>query len=342
MPQIFLDRILEQCFELHASDLHVHPSLTCYLVRVRVSGKLYPLATLPFNHGDKLISFLKFNAQMDIGEKRKPQSGQYERVVNNRTISLRVSTLPNKTGKESMVLRLYNCAESLPFLETTLFYETAKSILGCCASKSGLFLFSGSTGSGKSTSMYSLATELTRHTHQHVVTIEDPVEHFHQEFLQIEVNERAGLTYGTIIRSLLRHDPDILIIGEIRDSETAQMAIRAALTGHLVMSTVHANSLDGIIARLAELGVSKENLAHCLLGISFQKIHALYCPLCLNSCHLFCTHLSRKRTVLYEIETRQMHLLQMIEGQRATPLLSLNKQFQKGHCYGFFKPNRLE
>ncbi|WP_088809932.1 MULTISPECIES: competence type IV pilus ATPase ComGA [unclassified Listeria] len=336
MPQLFFDSMLEQCFELRASDLHLHPSITCYLVRIRVSGKLHPLATIPFDLGDKLISFLKFNAQMDIGEKRKPQSGQYERIIKNQTIALRVSTLPNKTGRESMVLRLYHYEKPLPFLETTLFYATAKSIFECCASKSGLFLFSGSTGSGKSTSMYSLATELTRHTHKQVITIEDPVEHLHQEFLQIEVNERAGLTYGTIIRAILRHDPDILIIGEIRDSETAQMAIRAALTGHLVISTIHASSLDGIIARLAELGISKENLAHCLLGISFQTIHALYCPLCLSSCQLFCTHLSRKRTVLYEIETRQINLLQMLEGQRNTPTLSLNKQFQKGLCYGFF------
>ncbi|EIA20674.1 general secretion pathway protein E [Listeria fleischmannii subsp. coloradonensis] len=336
MPQLFLDSMLEHCLELGASDLHLHPATSNYLVRIRVSGHLYPFKNISFSLGDKLISFLKFNAQMDIGEKRKPQSGQYERVLRNQKASLRVSTLPNKTGRESMVLRVYRYAEPLPFLETSLFRGTAKAIFQSCESQTGLFLFSGSTGSGKSTSMYSLVSELTHQTEKQVITIEDPVEHYHQDFLQVEVNERAGLTYGTIIRSILRHDPDVLIIGEIRDAETAQMATGSALTGHLVISTIHASSLTGIIARLEELGVSKENLRHCLLGISFQKIQALYCPLCQGTCQLYCKHLSRKRTVLYEVETEQNKLKRMLEGQKDEPILSLNKELQKGFCYGFF------
>ncbi|WP_239254163.1 competence type IV pilus ATPase ComGA [Listeria ilorinensis] len=336
MPQQKLIQLLASAKELHASDIHLSPQRDNYHCYFRLNGDFCLMEAYSLTEAQKLITYLKFQASMDIGEKRRPQTGQYEILLDHQKISLRLSTLLDKSGLESLVIRLFSEGDILPFYKSTPFLHHCLQMFQNTEKNSGLLLFSGKTGSGKSSSMYGLA-ELLYQTHtRKVITIENPVEHYHQAFLQIEINEKAGLTYQEILREVLRHDPDIIIIGEIRDNETAQMAIRAALTGHLVLSTVHAGSLKGILNRLTELGLSKSDLAESLIGISHQRIFSLYCPLCAGKCQPYCTHLKEKRTVLYE------YLEHDAIWKQQTCALSIARQFRKGVCYGYFKTQSLE
>ncbi|WP_099220972.1 competence type IV pilus ATPase ComGA [Listeria costaricensis] len=331
MPQQKLTALLTSAKELRASDIHLSPRREDYHCYFRMNGDFCLIETCSITEAQKLITYLKFQASMDIGEKRRPQTGQYEISLDQQRISLRLSTLLDKSGLESLVIRLFSEGDILPFYKSTPFLFNCLQMFQNAEKNSGLLLFSGKTGSGKSSSMYGLAELLYQHHARKIVTIENPVEHYHQAFLQIEINEKAGLTYQEILREVLRHDPDIIIIGEIRDSETAQMAIRAALTGHLVLSTVHAGSLKGILNRLTELGLSKSDLAEGLIGISHQRIFSLYCPLCDGKCQPYCTHLKEKRTVLYE------YLENEAIWQQSARFISISHQFQKGVCYGYFK-----
>ncbi|WP_163652778.1 competence type IV pilus ATPase ComGA [Listeria sp. PSOL-1] len=340
MPQQLFSRILTKATNLNASDIHIHPTTKYWIVRLRILNKLHTIMQLPLLEGAKLQSYLKFQASMDICEKRKPQSGQFEKQLNEKTFALRISALPDKLGSESLVIRLFHYQATIPFLNSTIFKASAKKIIACCHNRYGLFLFSGTTGSGKSNSMYSLANELCRNRAKHVITVEDPVEHYSPSFLQVEINEKAGLNYEKVLRAVLRHDPDILIIGEIRDSETAKMAIRAALTGHLVLSTIHASNLNTMITRLTDLGVTRDDLNDALLGISYQQLTDLYCPLCHRNCSIYCTHHPLKQTVLYETANDEL-LTDCINGQ-ASIHSSIKKQYRKGVAYGFFAEKRLE
>ncbi|MEE9726663.1 competence type IV pilus ATPase ComGA [Listeria seeligeri] len=343
MPQKLMDYIITQALQINASDIHIKPMMNRYMLRLRVNGTLIPLRYLSLETGEKLISFLKFQAALDISEKRKPQSGSYEKETSLEKIALRLSTMPNKDFQESIVIRIYRYKNPIPFFKSSLFPRLTKQILHQCKNQTGLFLFSGSTGSGKSSSMYSLISFISHNTELQVVTIEDPVEHYSPEFLQVEINEKANLTYASIIRSVLRHDPDILIIGEIRDAETAKMVVRAALTGHLVLSTVHAGDSYGVLLRLLEFGISQEELAQCLLGISFQKLFHLYCTYCGSKCHPFCTHLERKRTAIYEVLSKKDILSYLYsKKQQNNPKYPLQEIWKKGVAYGFFSANQLE
>lgn len=337
MPQNLMNSILLQALQVNASDIHIHPLNNRYLLRLRINGTLLPLRYFSLEIGEKLISYLKFQAALDISEKRKPQSGSYEKETNVEKIALRLSTIPNKDFLESIVIRIFRYKYPIPFLQSSLFPQLTKQIIKQCKDKTGLFLFSGSTGSGKSSSMYSLVSFIKENTELQVITIEDPVEHHSPEFLQVEINERANLTYANLIKAVLRHDPDILIIGEIRDTETAKMVIRAALTGHLVLSTVHAGDSYGVLFRLLELGISREELAQCLLGISFQQLVHLYCVYCGSKCQPYCTHLQRKRTAIYEVLSKQdIQTYFHSKKQQTKPKYTLQEVQQKGVAYGFF------
>ncbi|MGJ8729197.1 competence type IV pilus ATPase ComGA [Listeria aquatica] len=336
MPKQILANLLQQALYLNSSDIHIHPAQTGSLIRLRISGELYPFKVLNNSETEKLILFLKFQSGLDIGEKRLPQSGSFESQVGDEKIALRVSTLPHVNANEGLVIRLFRFNHFIPFLKSSIFSNESSQILKCCHNKKGLFLFSGSTGSGKSSSMYGLAELFLAEKLQSIVTIEDPVEHLNGNFLQIAVNEKAGLTYSELIRAVLRHDPDILIVGEIRDQETAAIVLRAALTGHLVLSTVHADSLAGILTRLQEFGLPESYLTQALLGISHQVLKPLYCPLCYGTCSLFCTHLKEKRTVLYEQATRKETIHSLFLDKNCVDGHSIEKQIQKGKYYGFF------
>ncbi|MBC2329473.1 competence type IV pilus ATPase ComGA [Listeria swaminathanii] len=337
MPQKMTDHIITQALRVNASDVHIHPLSNRYLLRLRVNGTLIPLLYLPLDVGAKLISFLKFQAALDISEKRRPQSGSFEKSTTTENIALRLSTMPNKDFHESMVIRIFRYKYPIPFLKSSVFPKSTKQILQQCKNQTGLFLFSGSTGSGKSSSMYSLVSSIENKEELQIITIEDPVEHYSPGFLQIEINEKANITYAPIIRSVLRHDPDILIIGEIRDAETAKIVIRAALTGHLVLSTVHAGNAYGVLLRLLEFGISSEELAQCLLGISFQQLVHLQCVFCGAKCHPLCTHLGRKRTAIYEILTKQdITSYFRTKKEHIKPRNPVQTIYQKGVTYGFF------
>ncbi|EUJ31772.1 general secretion pathway protein E [Listeria floridensis FSL S10-1187] len=336
MPKTILENLLHYALSLNASDIHLHPCPNGASLRIRVAGRLYPFKLLDQDAAEKLTLYLKFQSGLDIGEKRLPQSGTLDYDFRSEKIALRISTLPHSSGAESIVLRLFRYNRALPFLESTLFSNESQAILSCCTNQTGLFLFSGSTGSGKSSSMYALAEIFSSRELLSVITIEDPVEHGNNEFLQVEINEKAGLGYSSVIRSVLRHDPDLLIIGEIRDSKTAKMVVRAALTGHLVLSTVHADSLSGIIARMLEFEIPEAHLKQALLGVSHQSLHNVYCPLCLGNCELYCTHLTEKQTVLYEQATKSATLSLLFSGEEKADGLSIAQQIEKGVNYGFF------
>ncbi|MBF2536776.1 competence type IV pilus ATPase ComGA [Listeria marthii] len=337
MPQKMTDYIIAQALRVNASDVHIHPLPNRYLLRLRVNGTLIPLLYLPLDVGGKLISFLKFQAALDISEKRRPQSGSFEKTTASEKIALRLSTMPSKDFHESMVIRIFRYKFPIPFLKSSVFPTSVKQIVQQCKNQTGLFLFSGSTGSGKSSSMYSLVSSIENKNDLQIITIEDPVEHYSPGFLQIEINEKANITYAPLIRSVLRHDPDILIIGEIRDSETAKIVTRAALTGHLVLSTVHAGDAYGVLLRLLEFGISSEELAQCLLGISFQQLVHLHCTFCGAKCHPLCTHLERKRTALYEVLTKQdITNYFRTSKQPIQPKSPVASIYQKGVAYGFF------
>lgn len=337
MPQKLMDDILSQAVKINASDIHIHPFKDRYLLRLRVHGTLFPLRYLPRETAEKLISFLKFQAALDISEKRKPQSGSYEKELAVEKVALRLSTIPNKDFRESLVMRIFRYKNPIPFMKSSLFPHLTEQIIRQCTNQTGLFLFSGSTGSGKSSSMYSLVSFIKKYSELQVITIEDPVEHYSPEFLQVEINEKAHLNYASLIRAVLRHGPDILIIGEIRDEETAKMVIRAALTGHLVLSTVHAGDSYGVLLRLLEFGISQEELAQCLLGISFQQLVHLYCVYCGPKCHPHCSHLERKRTAIYEVLSKQnIQSYFQSNKQQTKPKHTLQEIQQKGIAYGFF------
>lgn len=338
MIQNLANTLLNQAILLTASDVHVIPAEAHYRILLRINGRLQFFASIPIDNGERLLAHLKYRGFMDISETRNPQSGAFQTDIQGRKVSVRLATIPNFRFIESMVIRVFSEQEIVPFQKSSIFQRITHHILSLAQKRIGLLLFSGATGSGKTSSMYSLAHSLSLQHPLQIITIEDPVERPMSAFLQVQINEKAGLDYADIIRATLRHDPDILIVGEIRDSHTAKMVIRSALTGHLVLSTVHADSTYGVLSRLLELGVDKEELRQCLIGISHQQLKHLHCMFCTSRCHALCNHLSQKRTALYEfIEKEQINdfLTTSVEIDLVS---NINKQLKKGVCYGFFSP----
>ncbi|MBC1562673.1 competence type IV pilus ATPase ComGA [Listeria booriae] len=338
MIQNLADNLLDQALSLAVSDIHLIPVEDEYRILFRIHGQLQNFTTMPFDVGERLLAHLKYRGFMDISETRKPQSGSFQTELHSQLVSVRLATIPNFRFIESMVIRVFSENDMQPFQQSTVFKQISSSILSHVRNKSGLLLFSGSTGSGKTSSMYSLAHSLSLWSPLQIITIEDPVERPVSTFLQVQVNEKAGLDYADIIRATLRHDPDILIVGEIRDGHTAKMVIRSALTGHLVLSTVHADSSYGVLARLVELGVDREEIRQCLLGVTYQQLEKLYCPFCADYCHALCNHFSKKRTALYEFLDKE-HIHNFFKTMKeATPSNTIIEQRKKGVLYGFFSP----
>ncbi|WP_430534679.1 competence type IV pilus ATPase ComGA [Listeria rocourtiae] len=336
MIQNLANTLLNQAILLTASDVHLIPTENHYRILMRINGRLQLFTLMPLDNGERLLAHLKYRGFMDISETRRPQSGSFQTTIHGCKISVRLATISNFRFIESMVIRVFAEQEILPFQKSSVFRQITQHILALAKKQSGLLLFSGATGSGKTSSMYSLAHSLNLQYPLQIITIEDPVEQPMPTFLQVQINEKAGLDYADIIRATLRHDPDILIVGEIRDTHTAKMVIRSALTGHLVLSTVHADSPYGVLSRLLELGVDKEELRQCLIGISYQQLKHLYCMFCNQRCYPLCNHLVQKRTALYEfIEKQQISkfLTTTIEADMPS---NIGEQLKKGVCYGFF------
>lgn len=264
--------LLEKAVRHEVTDIHLVPSTEGYDILFNQNTKLTKNGTLPPQLADRMISFFKFLSSLDIGDKRKPQSGSFHKQMLGVNLSFRVSTIPAIQYKESVVIRLQRHDRIVPIDELCMEREWANKLRQAAAIQQGLYLMSGPTGSGKTTTMYALTAHCANDLNRHVITLEDPVENKHSHLLQVQVNERAGMSYSTGLKAILRHSPDVIMVGEIRDSETAKIAVTAALTGHLVLSTIHAKDPVGCIYRMMDFGVSVEELRQTLVCISAQRL----------------------------------------------------------------------
>lgn len=274
-----LDDLLRQALSANASDVHFESGEGTFRVRYRVDGLLQIAATPPMLLRDALISRIKVLARMDIAEKRLPQDGRIQYPYLNQIIDLRVSSLPTIHG-EKIVVRILNFSQQRPTL-ATLGYEPDDQIklIQALAQPNGLILMTGPTGSGKTLSLYS-CLDLLNKNEVNISTIEDPSEIHLPGANQININERAGLTFAHTLRALLRQDPDIIMLGEIRDLETAEIAIQAAQTGHLVLSTLHTNDAPSTLARLRHMGIAGFNVAASVRMIVAQRLVRCLCIQC--------------------------------------------------------------
>ena len=262
-----------------ASDIHFDPSEDMLRVRVRIDGVLQNYSSIPNSYKNNLITRIKILASMNITETRLPQDGAIKSVLKGINLDLRVSCLPTKRG-EKIVIRILDYSMSLRGIEYLYFNESNyQKILKMLAAPYGIILVTGATGSGKSTTVYSFLQKLNVEG-SNLITVEDPVEMDIEGINQVQVNSDIGLDFATVLRSILRQDPNIIMIGEIRDSETAQIAVRASITGHLVLSTLHTNNSLNTIERLIDMDVERYLLASALTGIVSQKLARKLCDKC--------------------------------------------------------------
>jgi len=274
-----LDDLLHQALVEGASDVHFESGEAFFRARFRIDGLLKIAATLPLALRDAIVSRIKVMARMDIAEKRLPQDGRIQYAHLDQVVDLRVSSLPTLHG-EKIVVRVLNFSRERPDLDA-LGYEPDDQIklVQAIGRPQGLILMTGPTGSGKTLSLYS-CLELLNRTEVNLSTVEDPSEIHLPGANQVTLNERAGLTFATCLRALLRQDPDVIMVGEIRDLETAEIAIQAAHTGHLVLSTLHTNDAPGTLARLQHMGVAAFNVAASVSLITAQRLVRRLCEHC--------------------------------------------------------------
>jgi type IV pilus assembly protein PilB len=268
--------IIQNAMAKHASDIHIEPQATATVVRIRVDGVLRELDSVPRTVQSSLVSRIKILSDMDIGERRAPQDGRFMVAVGPRRVDMRVSTLPTQYG-EKVVMRLLEASAPISsFSDLGFSADISDRMRKLIALPQGLLLVTGPTGSGKSTTLYS-ALSLLRKPAVNIVTVEDPVEYALPGINQVHVNSRAGLTFASCLRSILRQDPNVIMIGEIRDLETAEIAMKAAQTGHMVLSTLHTNDSISAVARLLDLGIPEYLIASSVTGILAQRLVRKLC-----------------------------------------------------------------
>lgn len=262
-----------------ASDVHFDPQPTEMRVRIRIDGALLDYAQIPNTIKKNLITRIKILAGMNITESRLPQDGAIKTILKDTDLDLRVSSLPTNEG-EKIVIRLLDYSMSLAGLETLgLSQKNLNKVLTMISAPNGIILVTGATGSGKSTTVYSVLNRLNRED-TNIITVEDPIEMDITGINQVQTNSEIGLNFATALRSILRQDPNIIMIGEIRDTETAKIAVRASITGHLVLSTLHTNNALNTIERLLDMEVERYLLASALTGIISQKLARRLCEKC--------------------------------------------------------------
>ncbi|HHO75292.1 MAG TPA: GspE/PulE family protein [Deltaproteobacteria bacterium] len=262
-----------------ATDIHITPTNRTTQVHYRIDGILYPFYTFPIELHPRIISTLKVKSDMDISEQRKPQDGRMTFDFLNEKYDMRVSTLRVSHG-ENMVMRILSSSEELYSLKNLgLAEEDITNLKDTLSKPFGMVLVSGPTGSGKTTTLYASLREINS-IEKNIVTVEDPVEYQFPLIRQTQVNEKAGYVFASAVRAFLRQDPDVILIGEIRDADTATMGLRAAQTGHLVLSTVHANDAVGAIPRLKDLGMRDYMISSSLLCVIAQRLVRALCPYC--------------------------------------------------------------
>lgn len=272
-------QILKTAISNNASDIHIEPFKEYFIIRNRIDGNLIEVLKKSIKLYSSLVTVIKLKSNIDITEKRLPQDGRVDLEVNNNIIDIRVSTIPTLYG-EKVVLRILNRNSFLKSKEELGFsYNAITKINNIINKKSGMLIITGPTGSGKTTTVYSILNEL-RNTSKNIMTIEDPVEYKLEGINQIQVNSKIGLTFDVGLRSILRQDPDIIMVGEIRDIETAKTAIRAAITGHLVISTMHTNDAISSIARLIDMQIPTYLINAALNGVISQRLVRKICSNC--------------------------------------------------------------
>ena len=279
----FVNKIVQQAIDMKVSDIHIEPRLNSYIVRYRKDGMLQKIFDIPQKVENAVISRFKVVARLNIAEHRRPQDGTFSMNYKGGSYDFRISTLP-VSGKEKIVIRILAPAVSLNAADKNINLvgasrEEIEKVKNMCSAPNGIILTSGPTGSGKTTTLYSVLKSLNDET-VNITTIEDPIEIRLDGINQSQVNVKAGITFAACMKSILRQDPDIILIGEIRDYETLEIAISAALTGHLVLSTVHTNSAAATVTRLIEMGAKDYLVASTLTGVIAQRLVRKLCDKC--------------------------------------------------------------
>lgn len=275
-----LNSLISHAIRAGASDIHIEPMDKDLRIRFRVDGVLQEVMRSPKSAHSSITTRIKIMSALDIAEKRLPQDGRVEMNVDDRPVDLRISILPTVYG-EKTVIRILGLGKNITYTRSMIGFTEKNMALFDKIVKSphGIILVSGPTGSGKSTTLYTVLTELNEIT-SNIITVEDPVEYKLAGINQVQVNMKAGLTFASGLRSILRQDPDIIMIGEIRDAETAEIAIRAAITGHLVLSTIHTNDAPSSIARLIDMGIQPYLVSTSVVGIVAQRLVRKICTKC--------------------------------------------------------------
>jgi type II secretory ATPase GspE/PulE/Tfp pilus assembly ATPase PilB-like protein len=274
-----VDHIIAEAITTRASDIHLEPEEGGVAVRYRIDGVLRDTMKLPRAAGLPLVSRIKIMAQMDIADRLRPQDGRARVSVNGSRVDLRLSTLPASYG-EKVVIRILDTRSTVLSLDGLgMLAEEAKRLNDLVSLREGIVLVTGPTGSGKTTTLYSALRQIQQRA-VNIVTVEDPVEYKLQGIVQVQVNEKAGLNFANALRSILRQDPDVILVGEIRDKETAGIAVQASLTGHLVLSTLHTIDAASSIARLVDIGIEPYKIAAALKGVVAQRLLRHLCQTC--------------------------------------------------------------
>ncbi|NLN77513.1 MAG: Flp pilus assembly complex ATPase component TadA [Armatimonadetes bacterium] len=271
--------VLQEAVKQRASDIHFEPRANNLEIRYRLDGALQHIRNLPKQLQPAILSRIKIMADMDIAEKRLPQDGRIKVKIANKRIELRISSLPTQYG-ERIVIRIFDRAAQQLTIESLGMADQQQEVFDRLIRKPhGIILVTGPTGSGKTTTLYSALNEI-RSTETNIMTCEDPIEYELEGISQSQINVRAGLTFASQLRAILRQDPDIILVGEIRDKETAEVAFQAAMTGHLVFSTLHCNDAPSAITRLIDMGVEPYLIGSSVIGVLAQRLVRTLCPRC--------------------------------------------------------------
>ena len=280
-----VNNIIQQSVEDKASDIHFEPGDYRLTIRYRIDGQLQLLRELGADLHSPIVARIKIMSNLDISERRLPQDGTFRQMINGREVDFRVSTIPTVRGEKVVLRILDNTKTNLKLESIGMNKELIAKVRGLLRLPYGMILVTGPTGSGKTTTLYS-CLDILNDPHSNIITIEDPTEYRLNGINQININNRIGLTYANILRSVLRQDPNIVMVGEIRDYETAEIAVRAALTGHLVLSTIHTNDAASALTRLTDMGVAEFLISSSVAGIMAQRLLRRVCPRCRVEQHL--------------------------------------------------------
>lgn len=294
-----LTMIVDEAVKARASDIHLQPGEENLRVRYRIDGTLHDMFSLPLTTATALISRIKVLAQMNIADHHRPQDGQFTVKAKGRAIDVRVGSIATIHGEMATLRLLDKSRATLALSELGFLPESLAKFEDMLKVSYGVILVSGPTGAGKTTTLYAAVNTLDR-IERNIITVEDPVEYKFENINQIQVNPRAGLTFASGLRSILRLDPDVILIGEIRDAETANIAIQSALTGHLVLSSIHANDTVGVVVRLMDLGVEPFLVSSALIGVVAQRMVRRICPNCASP-----TEVASAEAMAYKYEMQE-------------------------------------